>query len=117
MPGTQATFFFLQQTQREFPAREPGAADVRENVERTERLEAWEAHIVQTADDEVPARFIFLAHHRHVALAAFERLDGGVLRHRISAEDRILVHLHHRLGERRRCAGVADAESRHRERL
>ena len=41
----------------------------------------------------------------------------GILRGRIRAEDGVLMNLHHRVGERRRGAGVADAPAGHRERL
>ena len=42
-----------------------------------------------------------------------ERLDSGILCDDAGAHDGVLVHLHHGIDERRRTAGVADAEAGH----
>ena len=78
---------------------------------------AFQTDFIEPAHDEVAAAMILVAHLFHLVLAAHERLDGGFLRDDGRAEHRVLMHLHHRLDERRRAAGVTDAPAGHRERL
>ena len=72
-----------------------------------------DAGLVQRGDDEVAAQAVFLAHPLHAAGAAFQRLDGRLLRHNRGAENGVLVDFHHRLDDVGGTAGVADAPSGH----
>lgn len=105
----------MQQFEGELGTGEAGAGDVREDVEGAERFEAGEAHIIKAADDEVTAEFVLASHRGDIAFTVLESLDGGVLSHGVGAENGVLVHLHHGIGQRCRSACVADAEARHRE--
>jgi hypothetical protein len=99
VPGTTATCFFLEEAEREIAAREAGGGDVREDIERAARAAALEAHVAERGDDEVAAAFVFAPHALDAVLPALEGLDGGVLAHDGSTEDRVLVDFHHGLDE------------------
>ncbi len=90
---------------------------MREDVERTERFEAWEAHVIEASNNEVSAKFVFSAHGCDVGFTVLECFDGGILSHGVCAKDGVLVHLHH--GVRQRCGGtgVPDPEACHCERF
>jgi len=78
---------------------------------------AFESDLIEPAHNEVAATVVLIAHQFHRVFAAHERFDGGFLRDDGRTEHRVLVHLHHRLNERRRAARVTDAPAGHRERL
>ncbi len=103
----------MQQFEGELGTGEAGAGNVREHVEGAERFEAGKAHVIKAANDEVAAEFVLASHRGDVAFAMLESLDSGVLRHGVGAEDGVLVHLHHGIGQRGRSACIADAEARH----
>lgn len=112
-PWHNGDFLFLQQSHAEVAAGKAGGRDFRENVERSARAAAFEAHFVEGGDDEVPAHFVFAAHLRDAVLAAVEGFDGGILSHDRCTQDRVLVDFHHGLNERRRRAGETDAPTGH----
>ncbi len=107
----------MEKFEGELGTGEAGACDMREDVEGAERFEAGEAHVIEATNDEVAAKFVFATHRGDVAFAMLESLDGGVLSHGVGAEDGVLVHLHHGVGERGWSACIADAEACHGESL
>lgn len=84
-----------QQLFAEFAACHAGLPDAREDVERALRLKAAQAHPVEPVHQQAAAHVVGIAHLLDVAVAVFERLNGGVLARRGRAHDRELVHLGH----------------------
>ena len=78
---------------------------------------ARQAELIETADDEVAALAILVAHMEHRVAAVAQGLDGGLLAHDGRAHNAILVHLEHAVDDGGGTAGVADAEASHRESL
>ena len=78
---------------------------------------APQADLVEAAHHEIAAAVVLRPHLLHAVPPVAQGLQRGILRDDRGAQHRVLVDLHHRVDQRRRSAGVADAPPGHRESL
>ena len=106
-PGDDGHLLPEQQPLGELLAGEPAAGDRGEGVEGPLGPGAGEADAVQPLHEHLPAPGVLLQHGLHVRLAVLQGLQGSVLGRGGGGEEAVLVHLHQRLQDLCRGAGVA----------
>ena len=87
---------------------------IREAVEGAARLEAVQAHLVESPGHQDAPPVVFREHLLDEGLAGADGLHGGVLGRGGGAHDPVLVHLGDAGHDLRRRRDVADAPARHR---